>query len=243
MTDSAELKCEARGRPYLAAVNSDAATVVFFRPRCKQWSCPACAEINARAWSAVTFYGADALMQSGENLSFVTLTAHERLDRAAALVVWPGAWKKLSTRVARAWGRPEYLLVPEQHKTGKMHVHLLTTCDAPARWWRDNARQCGLGYQVAVESLQDAKIGAWYVTKYLHKQAALNAWPRGFRRVRTSRGWPRPPASELAAGWVFGKLEKEDTLVGEIERYQGWGWAVAVADYRTAGDIIAAAGQ
>lgn len=238
MSDKGEKTCETRGRPFMRGMNVQKRAVVFFRPRCKSWTCPACAEINARLWAHRTYYGCEQLSQAGGALNFVTLTAHEKLNQVGALKVWPKAWKKLHTRANRAGGKCPYLLVPEQHKSGKMHVHLLTTWAMSARWWRDNARQCGLGYQVTVETVSDAAIGAYYVTKYLVKQMALNAWPKGFRHVRTSRDWPKESPKAIEDGWKFDLLEREDKLTAEIERYAAWGWSVQVGDHLSAWDVV-----
>lgn len=188
-----KLKCETRGRPYLCGVDCNRHEAIVFQPRCGLWSCPACAETNAELWALRTLNGIKELKSAGHEIYFTTITTHEDLSPEIALKIWPKQWGKLRQRASRAALVFEYLLVPEQHKTKKIHVHLLDTGALPERWWKDNARQCGMGFMATSEQLRNPAQGAKYVTKYLAKQLKDNVWPRGFRRVRTSQHWPKLP--------------------------------------------------
>lgn len=180
---------------------------------------------NARLWAFRAAYGLEVL-QTG--LDFVTLTSHEKLTPARSIEVFGHAWNSLNRRIARQ-GKAEYLLVPEQHKSGKLHIHMLTTAKLRKKWWKDNARSCGLGYQVEVEEISDPGKAAGYTLKYVTKGLESQAWPRSFRRVRTSRGWPQPPESALLDGWVFKVLPKSTQLDDEVELLRAAGFRVALA--------------
>lgn len=160
---------------------------------------------------------------------FVTLTSHEKLSAAASIKVFASAWPMLRKRVSRRieW---EYLMAPEQHRSGKLHIHMLTTAKLPKKWWKDNARACGLGYQVAVEPIHDAGKAAGYVLKYVTKSLEVQAWPKGFHRVRTSQGWPKPPKPAPLDGWTFELLPKRVELAADIALLRSQGYTVRVAD-------------
>jgi hypothetical protein len=233
-------QCEKRGRPFLKAYNPEKHMVVFFRPRCKTWSCPACAAINTKLWAARTHYAANEIQEQGEGLQFLTLTSHEKLDGYTSLKVWPKAWKKLHTRANRAGGHGAYLMVPERHKDGRLHMHALVTWDMKSSWWKDNGRACGLGFMNEVEPVRTAGGAATYVTKYLMKSLEDAFWPDGWRRVRLSRDWPKMPDVERPAGWRFSALEKQDKLSEEIMRHMVGMDRVLVLDHITAWEAIGA---
>ena len=101
-------------------------------------------------------------------------------------------------------------MIPEQHRTGRLHVHMIASTDLESRWWKDNGRECGLGY-IAEEAefrFKDAgaSVAAAYAQKYLGKQVCVTAWPRYFHRIRTSQHFPDLPEFEnnpyAAIDWI-----------------------------------------
>lgn len=224
----------------MKAYNQKAQYVIFFRPRCKMWGCPACAQINARLWAARAHHGASSYVELGRRLHFLTLTSHEKLDASATLEVWPHAWKKLHTRAVREGGKQAYLMIPERHKDGRLHMHALTTWNLGSRWWKDNARECGLGFMAEEEEARTPGGAASYVTKYISKTLADTMWPPGWRRVRTSRDWPQLPELAKPEGWRFSTLEKQDRLMSEVIRHALWEENVYVLDHVTAWEAIEA---
>ena len=233
-------KCEARNRPQMMAINSSLKVAITFRPRCKQWRCPYCAQINKRLWTMKAYYGAEFLQDGeGENLRFITLTSHERLTKRQSWQVWPKAWSKLYMRAKRIQSGASYILVPEQHKDGRLHVHFLATWDMSSRWWKDNARACGLGYMAESEQPRSLAHAAWYVGKYISKQLDTNQWPKGFRRVRPSHNWPKMPQAERPAGWKFFPVPAGDTLHHYVTALEGMHFDLWWADHRQAWSIIA----
>lgn len=231
-------RCETRNRPILKATQRTGNHVVFFRPRCKSWGCPYCAEINAGLWRARAMFGHGELVKQGKEIYFLTLTSHEKLNPHSTLLVWPSAWKKLHARAKYAEGKQEYLMVPEKHKDGRLHMHALCTWSLPERWWKDNARECGLGYMADHEKVRHPTGAGNYVTKYLSKSLTEINWPTRFRRIRASRGWPKLPEINDAENWRFTPLEKVDKLTDEVMRLQFDGKRVFVLDHTTAWDVI-----
>ena len=156
----------------------------------------------------------------------LTLTSHEKLSPARSVEVLGHAWNSLNRRLSRQ-GKPEYLLAPEQHRSGKLHVHLLTTAHLPKKWWKDTARSVGLGYQAEVEPISDPGKAADYVLKYVTKSLETQMWPKGFWRVRTSRGWPTPPIQGFFEGWEFEHLPQRFEPNLAIEQMRSPGFFVA----------------
>lgn len=209
--------------PVMMGVNETSKKGRVWRPSCKRWSCPVCQLERAREWGFVALVGAVELQGDGCRLVFITVTSHEKLNAEQSLHVWPDAWKKLRMRIARAHGKGDYFMVTERHESGRLHVHAVVTWDIEKRWLKDNARACGLGYQVDAEPIGDAGTIVSYIAKYLTKFA--DQWPKGWRRVRMSQSWPKLAKMDAAEGWrdfMLGNPTKSEVLD-------------AVADYASAG--------
>ena len=223
--------CQTPRRPYLKAINQNDNVVIFFRPRCKLWSCPACSEINKNLWSVKAFHAATVIEETHGKPDFLTLTSHEKLQAKASLFVWPKAWSKLSQRARRKAADFQYLLIPEQHKNGRLHVHAIETSALGERWWKTNARECGLGYMAEEEEVRSPGGAAYYVVKYLTKSLETNVWPKNFRRVRTSQRWPKLPETEPLNDWTFTPLERDATLAHSVATYEREGMDVLLLDH------------
>lgn len=223
--------------PWLRGINRQAGRVLFFRPRCKQWSCPVCGRANAWVWAFRAHDGAKKLYDSGKPIRFVTITPHERLSPGASWWVMPRAWMKLQARIRRATNGFEYLCVPELHKSSKVHLHMLTTAALSKRWWKDNARECGFGYQNDVQEVWSVGGVIGYVEKYLTKGLS-DTVPKGTRRVRTSRGWPKASDREPAPGWEFSLVQRGVSLQALAEVYKKRGWVVRFAGSKSAWEYV-----
>lgn len=235
----AETVCQARNRPYLVGVNSHIKRAVLFQPRCKSWSCPVCAKINRALWAVRAFHGARIIHETlSKPIDFLTLTSHEKLGPSASLAVWPEAWKRLRMRARYAAGGFDYLLVPEQHEDGRLHVHAIETAALGTRWWKDNARECGLGFMADEQEARTPQGAAYYVVKYLTKSIGYTEWPRGFRRVRTSHDWPKLPAPEAAPGWKFNAIPKDRQLDEYVLGLRDEGYYVEMLDHVQAWGFI-----
>lgn len=218
------LQCETPHRPYLKAMDNAKKTVYFIRPDCGQWSCKPCAERRRRIWVFYANYGGDALLAEGRSLSFVTLTSH-RLVRSLSggIKVWRSAWPKLSARWRRATDDLQYLYVPEAGKIGHFHVHLITTAQLPSRWYKDNAASTGLGYQAKAVPIVSATECGGYIGKYLGKALAVGNYPKYFRRVNSSRKWPKPQDVKTPYEWeALGHNSSKVKFLIDVAREEGW---------------------
>lgn len=192
--------CVTPNRVYLVEVNHDLGLVRFMRPDCHLWACEECAEVNKRRWTAIVAEGIKSYQAEGlTQWRFVTVTSHEALSSFnQTLYVWKRAYPKLYARLKRKQPDIKYVFLPEKHKDGRLHFHALISHPIETRWWKDNARSCGLGYKAeSVEPLSIAK-ACFYVLKYITKSLqAGSSWPKHFHRVRVSRNWPKLPEGEL----------------------------------------------
>lgn len=153
-----------------------------FRPLpCNTWGCSVCGPAKAHRLGL--------LAAAAEPERFVTLsrvgpdlqTVYERL-------------KTLSKALRRAGYGWEYLTVPEIHRNGFWHLHILQRGDfIPQRVLSSRADSAGMGRVVDIRRVRGAGEVPKYLCKYLTKQT-LSAEIGRFKsskRYRTSRGfWP-----------------------------------------------------
>jgi len=169
--------------------------------RCDSWNCPDCARRMRERWTLRAAMGARAILQRGETLDFATITSHEALKGFEQTeYVWRKAWPSLYSALKRRNQRLEYIIIPERHKDGRMHVHALWNAGVKKGWLKDNARTRGLGFQCEVIHCTVERHAAKYVSKYVGKDIGDISSPH-FRRIRCSRDWPDidSPNNELAA--------------------------------------------
>ena len=201
--------CENLGTMVVIGKNASTKEALVFCPRCKLWSCDYCAELNKDYWIHQATRGSILLVAEGATLQFITLTSRPYATPASSLYFFSQNWPKLRKRASdqtKAWEpftgiKWSYFLVPERHKTGVLHVHLIAATHLEgAKWWHDNAYKSGFGYQTKVEPIIDPAGASHYISKYLHKGAGKEDWPKGFRRVRHSQNWPVTKEKPLE-GW------------------------------------------
>lgn len=212
MKNTSEEKCQTPGRPYLLGTKPDGKTAILIQPNCGLWSCPYCARLRQHEWFLHALKGVTALMEKGYVVDMITLTSRggRGRTRERSLQAFVTGWPKLAKRVKYAQKTLTYMAVPEQHKNGVVHWHVLANNTLARRWWKDSAYCCGLGYQVELSRINDAGIGAHYAAKYVGKAAGTTRWPKGFRRVRASQDWPKVemPKVETADWQVFSDYGK-----------------------------------
>lgn len=225
--------------PYLVGVSAAQHRAVIFRPGCKMWSCPVCGTKKAWVWSFRANSGAHQLYDNGLPLSFVTLTPHERLSPGQSWWVMPRAWMKLQARLRRQVGHFAYFAVPELHKSRKVHIHMLVTAKVTERWWKDNGRECGFGYQNDKREVHDLGGIIGYVMKYLTKGLSVTDMPKGTRRVRTSRDWPPGEKRSPPPDWSFYPLPKRKSVLEVAGRLEDEGMTVHLLGSRSAWSVIA----
>lgn len=170
---------------------------------CKSWSCPYCSEKRKKYLALKTYEGIERYKLAGiENWYFGTLTMHRKWRGWASLENYYHNWNKFYQRMKRdTEGKLLYVLLPERHQDGSLHVHLISTCGLSTHWWHDAGSRSGLGFQNENEALGDASRAAYYVTKYVGKSLGVSDWPTRFRRVRYSIHWPEPE-HEREFSWI-----------------------------------------
>jgi hypothetical protein len=230
--------CVRPRRPWLCARSDVLRAVLFFQPRCRSWSCPACAETNRALWVVRAAYAARVWLEETDALEFITLTSHRALSAARSVQVFRNAWPQLRKRWRRACSGAGYIQVPERHRSGKLHVHMIVNGAVGTRWWKDNSAACGMGYISDEERVREAARAAWYIGKELSKMLGGLSWPVGFRRVRTSRNFPRAPAPAGAGDWTFALVGSADRLPAAREAARREGYAVIEANHAEAWRII-----
>lgn len=217
--------CKAENRPYLYGT-TDENELVWFRPDCGLWSCPECAVANKNRWALRIEHGVTFYKLRGETFYFMTLTSHEKLTTFdTTLAVWSNAWPKLYARMKREEKNLHYAALPEKHKDGRWHMHMLINHGFgvtmtkkgkwSSRWLKDNARSVGLGYMADIQPIKDSLLAAWYVTKYVSKSLQAGEWPRYLRRVRVSNNWP-----DLPVALDFEPLEVDYSVALEKTQFQ-----------------------
>lgn len=176
------------------------------RANCDSWSCDDCRKRMSERWGLRAEMGARQILAAGELLDFVTITSHEKLpDFESTERVWRLAWGRLYNALKRRKSGLQYMIVPEKHKSGRMHVHALWNAGVTKRWLKDNARKRGLGYECEIIHVDGSGRAQKYVTKYVGKSLGDNV-PAHFRRVRVSAGWadiPTPENDLVGLRWEY----------------------------------------
>lgn len=199
-----EANCEKYNRPILRSISDTQKTVKYIRPECKMWKCENCAKKNKKRWQKEAWYGASQLLQSGETLVHVTITSHEHVRKLEqGIFVWRDAWTTLGARYRRAHPGAVYLYTCEHEKREHFHVHMLTSATMSERWWKDNGRKCGMGHQQKLREVEDAGHAVAYLTKYMTKAMLCEGWPKNWRMVNRSEGWPKMPQNATSDVWEY----------------------------------------
>lgn len=224
-------RCETPGRPYLVGWNRDRGKAIVTRPDCGNWACPHCAQTNALRWTARAIRGADQLMAGDTRLNFLTLTFRGRLSPAESRARWRACWPKLRARMVRAQAEKiEYMYVHEQHQSGVLHIHFILSGYWKKRFFKDIPPVVGFGYMNDISEVENAIDAGGYVAKYLAKQLGELCWPKGWRRITTSQGWPALPPAEKAEGWDWLATKNVVELRAEIEGLSMLGYRIEILD-------------
>jgi len=196
-------------------------TALLTRLRCKKWSCPYCADKNAREWQ---YWLIKRLPEVADDWYFITLTAHENnRTEYGSLINIRANIDRLIKRVKRVWGDDiEYVRVFEPHPTtGAVHVHFVMTGITPyvvngysvkhrpmcigvltrkgrvgtwsaQTWFKKICRELEMGYIANVQHVEGETVKlAFYMTKYLTKDQGSIAVPY-LRHVQVTQGIGSP---------------------------------------------------
>lgn len=215
-------ECSKVNRPYLTGIETEREIALLMRPNCDCWNCPQCAARNAKRWIArIINHVNKADTVNGWHM--FTLTAHERWRSDAASVKnLRQGWKKLYNRMRYEFGVSQYCKVWEMHEKSGFHLHGLIDSVIAERWLKDNARQCGMGYQVDIHAVDNAGQVAGYIAKYFLKseyEANSRGLPANLRRIEVSRNWTKLPEieHEIVFRWLINK-----TREGQLRLAQGF---------------------
>lgn len=205
---------------------------------CNDWLCPRCGHIRARQEFARIVAGAKTLADQGHPLYFWTLTCRGKeipLEEAEQRYYeWTDrllkACRMQAKRAGDFWA---YCQVTERQSRQHPHSHLITTflpSDAVlthqertrasgepysaevfvSAWFNERNRTAGLGSQHRIEPVHNPVGLAAYVAKYLFKDCMTTLWPKGWKRIRYSRSWPKLP--ETASPEAFPIVRAADWL-------------------------------
>lgn len=223
-------QCSAKYRVWIVAENERLKQAVAYQPRCGKWSCPHCAALNKDEWAEIAIYGVNNLSAVLPEPQFVTITSRGYVTPQRSLAIFKTSWPKLIRRIAYAQEeKPEYLLVPEHHKSGVLHAHILITANHSQHWWHDQSWRSGMGYQAKTEPINDPARAGQYIHKELTKQLAGKSWPTNFRRVRKSQNWPIPKDHERI-GWESGVFKTEGEKNWQVHLLRDLGFEVYEVD-------------
>lgn len=217
--------CTTENRVYLVQVDPEQHRVLLQRPDCHLWSCPDCAEVNKRKWTAIVCEGIKHYQAEGqERWYFVTITSagyHKTFN--ATLLAFRKNWPRFYARWKRASPDLHYALLPEHHKDGRLHIHALTSANLSKRWYKDTGAECGLGFMNDAQELESIAKAAFYVTKYVTKTLGVHTWPKSLHRVRTSAKWPKIEKFQSDEQW---EIVQADTMPQKLANWTIMNWIV-----------------
>lgn len=223
-------RCKSTRAPAILGTNDGQKQAIIWQPPCNQWGCPDCAPILRAQQSVRAYLGAVAILESGVDVHFVTLTSHASLSADQSWWVLPRAWNKLRRRASRIEPDGLYYMIPEHHKNGRAHAHAITSWTMKKKWWKDNSAECGFGYKADSQIARSGPGAGAYALKYLLKQLDGRKWKKGKRRVMCSHDWPSLPELEGAAGWDFEAIPKDQTIQYTYRLWQESGYDVRLLD-------------
>lgn len=224
------MRCSTEILPVMRAQSREKNTIYLYQARCKSWECPKCGPINKLTWIARISQGIDEYQSDGVvDWMFCTVTSHPKLkSQYRCLWVEPKAWKKLWSRIRYHHGKVSYVYIPELHKNGRVHWHMLMSGGIQKSWWKHHAPRCGFGYMFDSQPVVDGHNSVLYVSKELNKSLARTKWPRGLRRIRTNHHWPELPNTDdfqdEELNWFYMRTHPQrnmEQLRREIEEFEG----------------------
>jgi hypothetical protein len=182
--------------------------------RCGRWDCRHCGPRKVVTWLR--------LIEAVQPELFVTLTKAGRtlVEASRALTTFLQALRRGSKRAGRPGYAVEYLAVPEQHRNGWWHWHVLVKGvdflphRVVSECWRSATRGRRQGveaeereaYVVYVERVRSARVAS-YVMKYLLKGVG---WLRRVRRVRYSRRFFGEAGRRALLRWLLGQEAEQE---------------------------------
>ncbi len=205
---------------------------------CNHWDCPRCGEIRARKEYGRIIEGVKKL--SEHDLYFYTLTCRgselSLADAEANYMRWSNrVLTAMRTKCQRSGGFWSYVLVTERQERGHPHSHALITWIPPdtdayatgdhiiddvyatrdrlwSAWLHQRIVDAGLGRHWDLSRVVEPLAVSRYIAKYLFKTAMSEIWPKGWRRVRYSRSWPKLAEQKSGDGFIVATLADWDRV-------------------------------
>lgn len=202
---------------------------------CNSWTCSRCGHIRACTEYGRIVAGAKRLSEEGHSLYFLTLTCRGRdmaLDEAEkGYMQWCNRLltnaRKCAKRDGWEWF---YACVTERQERGHPHSHIMVSfCPSDAvsysegallpngavgkhqglfsEWLVSACVSAGLGPMCDLSEIRSVVGVAIYAAKYFFKDAMSTEWPKGWRRVRYSRSWPKLPKYPSPLAFPLVRLE------------------------------------
>lgn len=187
--------------------------------RCKSWQCSYCAPLNA--------FKVGLIAETGKPERFITLTRAP--GEKGALTI---AFAHTVQALRRKGFAFEYMAVPELHKNGLPHLHILQRGDfipqsvisdvwevATRNWFHGQG-----SFICDIRKVEKSEDAISYVTKYLTKgvgdkskkgwQALAARYP-GMRHYRKSHNWGKlPPSPDM---WLLAHQTRLDEFILALE--------------------------
>lgn len=213
-------QCPRTGTPYLIGDDHKNAKRTIIKARCKQWDCPYCAEVNRSVHYNRIVSNIHRRMSKGDTFSFVTITCHEKWRGFdASSTNWFRNKDKLLARYRRAVKKrgfvsPNYVYIPETHTDESIHIHGVFSDTLSGRWWKDNSRSSGLGYQCKSKEVTSVRQAVNYCVKYITKEMGKPSPTKGFRRINYSRSFAPLVRSNSELDWRM--VETDESIKDAI---------------------------
>lgn len=238
-------QCPNQKTPYLVGDFQTAKKRAISKARCKMWTCPYCSQLNKEQHFNRIANGLQSLSEQGIEFSFVTITCHENWrGQNASVKNWRKNKGKLLDRYRRKYrsrygNACRYVYIPECHKDGTLHIHGVFSGVFDNRWWKDNARQCGLGYMAESTKLESVLQAVNYCLKYITKHIGLDIPIKNFRRINYSSGFPDTKKRASDGEWRLLDYSEsiESAIIEGIVR-KGFVVRFDGKDYTTFDDLI-----
>lgn len=167
----------------------------LFWVRCGSWDCEICAPINALHWSIRTVEAMKQLEADGRRAVYVTITQNGKLWGSYSWALlhkqWEKLYKRLKYRSIKSGVALDYIIFVEAQSRGNPHLHGIVTTDLTYQQFKKLVIKSGFGYQFDYQTLRHSTGVGWYIAKYCSKTSSKMQFPKGFRRIRTSQGWPK----------------------------------------------------
>jgi len=106
----------------------------------------------------------------------------------------------------------------------------LVEAEVIKRWAKDNAVGTGMGHQADWHQVDNAGQVAGYVAKYTLKNSTLEQggiiWPKGLRRIETSRNWPKLSPKMKDENWAWIVYQSREFQLHQAKPYHEIGFTI-----------------